>query len=94
MSPVREAVEWSYKDIKQMWSSQDFKRILKVGKAPIGLLYTAAALLCNFKVCLGHGGQAASYFNSRAPTLDSYLQEEEVRAAPQGGPRERETARF
>ena len=74
-SAVREAVEWSYKDIKQMWSSQDFKRMLKVGKAPIGLFYTAAALLCNFKVCLGHGGQMASYFNSRAPTLDRYLQE-------------------
>ena len=75
MSAVREAVEWSYKDVKQMWSSQDFKRMLKVGKARIGLFCTAAALLCNFKVCLGCGGQVASYFNSRALTLERYLQE-------------------
>ena len=76
MSAVRETVEWSYNEIKQMWSSQDFKRMLKVGKAPIGLSYAAAALLCNVKVCLGHGGQVPSYFNSRAPKLERYLQEE------------------
>jgi len=73
MSAVREAVEWSYKDIKQMWSSQDFKRNLKVRKSPIALLYTSAALLFNFKVCLGHGGQVASYFNCAAPSLERYL---------------------
>ena len=77
MSAMREVVEWSYKDVKQMWSSQYFKRMLKVGKARIGLFYTAAALLCNFKVFLGRGGQVASYFNSRAPTLERYLQEEQ-----------------
>ena len=40
MSAVRVSVEHSYKDMKQMWTSQDFKRMLKVRAAPIARLYT------------------------------------------------------
>ena len=35
---VRTSVEWSYKYVKQMFTSQDFKRSLKYRQNPIGLL--------------------------------------------------------
>lgn len=72
MSAVREAVEWTYKDIKQLWTSQDFKRGLKVRKAPIALMYKASALLWNFHVCLYAGGQTKSQFDVEPPTLSEY----------------------
>ena len=74
MSAVREAIEWSYKDIKQLWSSQDFKRNLKVRMAPISLLYKTAALLTNFKVCMKHGGQVSEYFQCDPPSLERHLE--------------------
>lgn len=74
MSSVREAVEWAYKDLKQIWSSQDYKRMLRVRKSPIALLYKAAALLWNVRVCLHHGsGQTSSYFSCPPPSLSRYL---------------------
>ena len=73
MSAVRASVEHSYKDLKQMWSSQDYKRMLKVRAAPISLMYKAAALLWNFKVCLQHGGQVQTKYDVDPPTLSRYL---------------------
>lgn len=73
MSAVREAVEWTYKDVKQMWTSQDFRRGLKVRKAPIALLYKASALLWNFHVCMYAGGQTKSYFDISPPKLAEYI---------------------
>lgn len=73
MSAVREAVEWSYKDLKQMWSSQDSKRFLRVRKAPIALMYRTAALLNNFKTCLHAGGQVGLYFLCQPPSLQEYV---------------------
>lgn len=75
MSAVREAVEWSYKDLKQLWTSQDFRRGLKVRQAPIDLLYKAAALLWNFHVCMYPGGQTKSHFGVKPPTLAEYIEE-------------------
>lgn len=73
MNAARVAVEWSYKDVKQMWSSQDFKRMLKVRQAPVSLMYLGAALLWNIKVCMQHGGQVQQHFGCPPPTLDRYL---------------------
>ena len=73
MSAVRDAVKWTYKDLKQMWSSQDFKGQLKIRKCLIALLYKAAGLLWNLKTCLHQGGQVATYFDCRPPTLERYL---------------------
>lgn len=75
MSSVRESVEWSYKDLKQMWTSQDYKRMLKVRKARVSLMYIGAALLWNFKVCLQHGGEVQSYFCCPPPSLSRYLEQ-------------------
>lgn len=49
MNAARIAVEWGYKDVKQMWTSQDFGRKLKIRKGPVGLLYVVSVLLRNFK---------------------------------------------
>lgn len=76
MSMMREAVEWTYKDLKQIWTSQDFKRQLKVLQSPIALLYKSSALLWNFRTCLTRGGQVVSYFNCSPPTLAEYLADE------------------
>lgn len=73
MSAVREAVEWTYKDLKQIWLSQDYKRLLKVRQSPIALLYISAALLQNIKMCMGHGRQIVSYFACKPPSLERYL---------------------
>ena len=73
MRAVREAVEWTYRDLKQMWSSQDFKRQPKIRKCPIALLYKAAGLLWNIKTCLHQGGQVSTYFDCQSPTLERYL---------------------
>jgi nuclease HARBI1 len=53
MNSIRIAVEWTYKDIKQNWTSIDYKRKLKVREAPIAINYLCGVLLWNFRVCLG-----------------------------------------
>lgn len=52
MCAERVAVEWNYKNMRQMWAVNDFARNLKVRRAPISLLYLYSALLLNFKTCL------------------------------------------
>jgi hypothetical protein len=47
LSGARVAVEWSYKDIRQTWTSLDFKRKLKLNESPIGFLWIAGCLLWN-----------------------------------------------
>ena len=76
MSEVRVSVEQNYKDLKQLWCSQDFARRLKVRHAPIGLLYKMSALLTNFRVCLYKGGQITAYYNLDPPSLEEYLEPE------------------
>lgn len=76
MSMVRVAVEWTYKDVKQIWTSQDFRRGLKVREAPIAKLYQSAALLWNFHVCMYRGGQTKSFFDIQPPTLAEYVNSE------------------
>lgn len=53
MNSVHLSVEHSSKYMKQIWSSQDYKRILKVHAAPISLMYKGASLLWICKVCMG-----------------------------------------
>lgn len=73
MSEVRVSVEHNYKDVKQLWSSQDYVRNTKVRKVPTAFLYKMSALLTNFRVCLYNGGQISTHFDVKAPLLDEYL---------------------
>eukprot|EP00171_Calliarthron_tuberculosum_P008826 IDg8826t1 len=70
MNGVRTCVEWSYAEVKQSFTSQDFARNLRLKQAPIAQLYICSALLHNFRVCLGYGGMTVQYFMLRAPELD------------------------
>ena len=70
---VRTSVEWSYKDVKQMFTSQEFKRSLKCRQSPVGLLYITSIILWNIKVVLHGGGQVGRYFECNPPTLSEYL---------------------
>lgn len=74
MSSLRVLVEHNYRDLKQMWSSQDSSRQLKVRLAPIGLLYKSSAILLNFRTCLYQGGQTIQRFELPPPSLDAFLQ--------------------
>ena len=72
MSAVRDAVEWPYKGIKQLWSLQDYKRNLKFRKAQYSQMYKAAAILINIKTYLHKGEQVGSYFGLEPPSIDEY----------------------
>lgn len=63
MNQGRTAVEWSYKDVKQQFTSQDFKRSLKCRKAPIAIMYLSSVLLWNFRVLFYGGGQVGVFSN-------------------------------
>ena len=69
MSAVHVSVDWTYKDLKQLWLFADFTRALKVRQAPIALIYKAAALLQNFMACMEGRGQVNEYFDFPRPTF-------------------------
>lgn len=60
MSLPWEAGEWPYKDLKQNFTNNDFRCMLKVWKAPIDLMYITLVVLWNFKVCSNHGQKVTS----------------------------------
>lgn len=57
MSTVRVAGEWNYKDPKQNYPNNEFKRLLKVRPAPIALLSKASASVLTMATCICDGGQ-------------------------------------
>lgn len=69
MCKVIVAVEWNYKDLKQMWTENKYARSVKIRQPPITLLYIASALPLNFRTCLSGGGQAGTYLECRAPSV-------------------------
>lgn len=71
-SAVRESVEWSYKELKQMWKRSAFLMGFKERKTPVTLIYICSAVLLNFKTCLDNGGQVDSYSNFSSKSL-SYV---------------------
>ena len=72
MNKVRTSVEWSYGEVKQYFTSQDFQRKLIVAKAPIAIMYVLSVILRNFKTCMGHGRQGPAYFDCDPPTFEQY----------------------
>lgn len=66
-------VEWSYKKVKQMFKSVDFKWSLKIKKPPVVLVYLISCLMWNVKVCLHGGAQLGCYFDYKPPSLEEYL---------------------
>jgi len=72
MAAVRVSVEWGYKEVKQVFTSLDYKRKLKVREGPVGLMYRCAVFLWNVRVCF-YGSQTASFFSCEPPTVEAYL---------------------
>ena len=73
MSKVREAVEWVFSDIVTYFAFLDFKKNLKIGLSPVGVMYSVCALLRNARTCL-YGSTTSTYFDVQPPTLDDYFQ--------------------
>lgn len=73
MSKVREAVEWVFSDIVSYFAFLDFKKNLKIGLSPIGVIYSVCALLRNARTCI-YGSTTSTYFDVQPPTLDDYFQ--------------------
>jgi hypothetical protein len=71
MSSVREAIEWSYKDVKQLWKYCDYKHVLQLRKQPVAKIFFICLLLRNIYVTL-HGSQASNYFTMAPPTLEEW----------------------
>lgn len=72
MCSVRQAVEWSCKDLKQIWTSQEFKRILKMGKGPNASMYKEVTVMWNLEVCMQYAGEDIPPFVC-TPSLERYL---------------------
>lgn len=52
MLTVRVSVNWKYKDLKQKYSFNDIKRLLKVRQATVDLFYKTSAMFWNIATCL------------------------------------------
>lgn len=72
MNAARVSVEHSYGEVKTHFTTMDFKRKLKLGEAPIGMLYVCSVLLLNFKTCMMHGGLVPRRFECMPPSLERY----------------------
>lgn len=51
MSSVRITVRWAFKEVKRCFTAMYFKRKLRVGQSPVGLLYVCALLLYHITIC-------------------------------------------
>ena len=72
MSLVRQAVEWAFGEIQQLFAFVDFKKNLKLYLQPVAKYYLLGALLTNCHTCL-YQNQIGEYFQVPAPTLEVYL---------------------
>lgn len=60
MSSFQVAVENSFKELKQFWTTLNFHQRLKARKEPIGIIYDFHALLWNIRVCSYGSSQVAN----------------------------------
>lgn len=74
MSSVRQAAEWSFKDVTQFFPYVDLKQQQKVELQPVGLHYKVAVLLLNCLTCIKQGNETSQYFHLHPPVLEEYLQ--------------------
>ena len=72
MSTVRETIEWSYKDMGQMFPLLNVDQILKVRSMPVGKMYQAAMIFKNCINCFRHN-QTSQYYHLNPPNLETYL---------------------
>lgn len=68
MAQFRVTVEWLFKEDKRYWTSVDFKRKLRVGEGPCGLMYIAACVLTRIRNCI-YPNPIYQFFNHPPPSL-------------------------
>lgn len=79
MSTVRVAVEWTYNDLKQIWTWNNFPRLFQVRRFQVGMLYIASPLLLNFDICIQKGGKTSKFFDCHAPSFEKYINMKKVK---------------
>lgn len=72
MTPVREAVEWSFSKVVAEFAFVDFRKNQKLLLQDIEAMYKNATLLTNCHSCL-YSNQTAQYFNIEPIALEEYL---------------------
>ena len=72
MSKIREAVEWGFGKIIQIFGFLDYKKNLKILKQQVSKHYKVATILCNCHTAI-YGSQVSEYFECQPPTLEEYL---------------------
>lgn len=73
MVKVREAVEYSNKEIKLIWKRHDFSQSLKVRQAPIYFLIITSTVILNFKTGFEKGEKVGACFQCTSPNSDTYV---------------------
>ena len=74
MNSAREAVEWSYQELKLLFPFLTWKENLKLKKNQVGNIYFFCMLLRNCYNCL-YMSNASNRFNIEPPSLEEYMGE-------------------
>lgn len=72
MKVPRAAVEWGFKDVKQVCSTLDFPLKMRIRESPVDLLYQAGVFMWNMP-CFAYGGATSTYSKCPPPTWREYL---------------------
>lgn len=72
MKLPRTAVEWGFKDIKQICTTLDYTRKLKLREAPVAQLYKIGVFVWSLRCC-AYGGATSSFLDCPPPTWEEYL---------------------
>ena len=81
MASVREAAEWSYKDLKGQWKYLDYRHVLQLRKQPIAKITFVCMLLRNAYVTM-NGCQSTEYFVMIPPTFKEWLEQGPMNSIP------------
>lgn len=72
MSAVRQAVEWGFAKIAELFAFLDFRKNQKLYRQNVPRMYKVSTILANCHSCL-YGSQVCQYFGIDPPCLEDYL---------------------
>ena len=72
MKVPRAAIEWGFRDVKQVCAFLDFPSKLKILEGPVGLFYRAGALIWKLHCC-AYGSATTDFFKCPPPSWEVYL---------------------
>ena len=71
MSSVRETIEWSYKDMGQLFPLLNYDKVLKMRGMPVGKMFHACMILKNCINCMRHN-ETSQFYHLNPPSLEDY----------------------